>query len=68
MEPTFAAGRQTVLFSMANYFSNNGHPMYDVSPDDQRFIMLRVGEQGARGELILVQNWLEELRDRLGER
>ena len=41
--------------------------MYDVSLNDQRFVMLRVGESGATdSELILVENWFEELRQRMG--
>ena len=46
--------------------SGNGHPMYDVSPDDQRFVMLRIGDDQntAASELILVENWAEELRER----
>ena len=43
-DPTFAAGQQEVLFSMADYQPSNGYPMYDVSPDDQRFVMLRMGD------------------------
>jgi len=62
-DPTFVAGRQDVLFSMADYLPSDGHPMYDVSPDDQRFVMLRIVEdQAASAELILVENWAEELR------
>ncbi len=41
--------------------------MYDVSLDDQRFVMLRLGDEGADDtELILVENWAEELRERGG--
>ena len=66
-DPTFAAGQQDVLFSMADYLSGAGHPMYDVSPDDQRFVMLRVGGSGdGDSELILVENWAQELMGRAG--
>ena len=66
-DPTFSAGQQDVLLSMADYLPGAGHPMYDVSPDDQRFVMLRVGESGgAASELILVENWAQELRGRAG--
>jgi hypothetical protein len=44
---------------MADYLPSNGNPMYDVSPDDRRFLMLRIGggETAASGsELILVTN------------
>ena len=66
-DPTFAAGQQEVLFSMADYLPSNGHPMYTVSPDDQRFVMLRMGdEDAASAEAYLVINWFEELRQRMG--
>ena len=65
---SFAWDRQDVLFSMADYLLGNGHPMYDVSPDDERFVMLRIGneENAAASELILVTNFFEELRQRMG--
>ena len=66
-DPTFAAGQQEVLFSMADYLPTNGNPLYDVSPDDQSFVMLRIGdEETAASDLILVQNFFEELRERTG--
>ena len=65
-DPTFVAGQQEVLFSMADYLPSRGHPMYDVSPDDQRFVMLRTGAEGEDSQLILVTNWFEELRQRMG--
>ena len=57
-----------VLFSMADYLIGDGHPMYDVRPDDQRFVMLRIEDEDVESdtELILVTNWVEELRQRLG--
>ena len=49
---------------MADYLTANGHRQYDVSPDDQRFVMLRIGDgDGDVGtELSLVQNFFEELK------
>ena len=42
------------------------HRAYDVARDDQRFLMIRqeVGED--EGELILVLNWLEEVKRQVG--
>ena len=65
-DETFTVGQQDVLFSLANYLPGNGHPQYDVSPDDQRFVMLRINDLAADTELILVENWAEELRERGG--
>ena len=66
-DPTFVAGEQAVLFSMADYLPSNGNPLYDMSPDDRRFVMLRTGNEGAASAgAYLVTNWFEELRQRMG--
>ena len=66
-DPTFVAGQQDGLFSMADYLPSNGNPLYDVSPDDRRFVMLRITEQARDDtELIMVDRWAEELRQRMG--
>ena len=65
-EPTFAPGQAEVLFSATEFRSTAAEPRYDVTPDDERFIMIRqTGETGA-GEIIVVVNWFEELRQRVG--
>jgi eukaryotic-like serine/threonine-protein kinase len=60
--PTFAAVERTVLFSASRFRSDLNHPQYDVSPDAERFLMI----QPAAGDasLVLVVNFLEELRER----
>ena len=67
-DPAFALGRQEVLFSVAAYMRNPAYALYDVAPGDQRFVMLRIGdrENAVASELILVENWAEELRQRVG--
>ncbi len=37
---------------------------YDVTPDDQRFVMIR--ERADAGELIAVENFFEELKAKVG--
>ncbi len=64
-DETFTVGQQDVLFSLATFLPGNGHPQYVVSPDDQRFVMLRIMNQGDDAELILVENWFEGLRERV---
>ena len=62
-DPAFALGQQEALFSVAAYMRNPAYTLYDVTPDDQRFVMLRIGDENAvASELILVENWAEELR------
>ena len=61
--PGFAPGQQEVLFSVAGYMRRASYVMYDVSPDDQRFMMLRIGaDVAAAAEVILVTNFFEELK------
>ena len=41
---------------------------YDLSPDGDRFVMSRLADVGgvtASAELIVVLNWLEELKERV---
>ncbi len=68
VQPTFAAGQQRVLFSIAGFLGSTRlafHTLYDVSPDDQRFVMLR-RVQAEQGELIWVDNFFEELKAKVG--
>ena len=67
-EPTFRPGTSSAIFEgpYASEMSlRGGVKLYDVSPDGQRFLMIR--ERGLAGEttdqvaLVLVQNWFEEL-------
>ena len=60
--PTFVAGRQDVLFSLDGYLQ--AYHSYSPSPDDQRFAMLR-NDPSTSAELILVQNFFEELKERV---
>ncbi len=51
---------------MFNYpfFVTGGARRYDVSPDGQRFLMLTEAgaELGRTPQIIVVQNWFEELK------
>jgi serine/threonine-protein kinase len=63
--PTFAVGRHRVLFSTTNYYGSALYPEYDISADDQRFLMLRkVTAESA--DLVLALNFFEELKERAG--
>lgn len=60
--PTFSAGAPRTLFSSREYQANANRRQYDVARGDNRFIFLRpVGGQAAN-ELVLVDNWFEELK------
>ncbi len=45
-----------------------GHrrPEYDITPDGERFLMIKEGgAAGAPSQIIVVENWFEELRQRV---
>ncbi len=63
---TFVTGERGVLFSAQGFRWNTWHQYYDVTPDDQRFVMIRnLGGQEA-SELIVVENFFEELKAQVG--
>jgi hypothetical protein len=60
--PEFATGPQEVLFSANEYRRDLFHAAYDVNADGQRFVMIRASKSGTLDEeLIVVENWFEEL-------
>ncbi len=62
-EPTFSAGRPSVLFEGSYVVSTTSpaYRYYDVSPDGQRFLMIK--EAGAEeAQINVVLNWFEELK------
>jgi len=61
-EPTFRAGRPEVLFegSYRATVGPLGYQYYDISPDGQRFLMIRRDEAPSYINVIL--NWFEELK------
>jgi serine/threonine-protein kinase len=60
-ERAFSAGAPTVLFSDPHYTGSGVHRQYDVTPDGQRFIMVRPVGAGRQSRLILVRNALSTL-------
>ena len=65
-EPRFATGKPEVIFEPRYYASASGRT-YDVSPDGERFLMIKQGgsDETSTTELILVLNWFEELKQRV---
>ena len=71
---TFDVSARSVLFDAGPLIWRSdqyayGYPVYDVSLDDQRFLMARLSEptNGTASELILVENFFEELKERVGK-
>jgi len=60
--PRFSLGRSVALFPAAGYESLRFTPQYAVAPDDRRFLMIRQLETGTPDQVIVVENWFEELR------
>ena len=61
--PTFSAGTPRVLFE-GPFRIDGPFRGYDVTPDGQRFLMVREVPQqpGPVSQMVLVQNWIEELK------
>ena len=59
-ETDFIAGTPRVLFEAPFPVSSD----FDITPDGQRFLMIRIGEQQA-GQINIVLNWFEELKARV---
>ena len=58
---TFSVGTQRVLFSVVPFAVVGAVPSFSLSPDDRRFLMLREGEAGQPGELVVAENWVQQL-------
>ena len=71
-DPSFQVGAKETLFTLpAGYPSAAPLAVYDIAPDDQRFLMVRPyqgdsqEEAGSPSRPILVQNFFEELKARV---
>ncbi|MDZ4259699.1 MAG: protein kinase [Gemmatimonadales bacterium] len=61
--PSFTTGRRQQLYNGTVYAGGVGS--WDVTPDDQRFLVIRPGATGGQaGNLIVVENFVQELRAR----
>ena len=62
-EPTFTQGSPEVLFT-GRYTILRGFVNYDISPDGQRFLMIKAAEEEdeQQGQINVVLNWFEELK------
>jgi Tol biopolymer transport system component len=66
-QPEFAAGRPTVLFEGQYEATLVSNANYDVTPDGQRFLMLKAtgAQEDAPTQINVVLNWFEELKRRV---
>ena len=63
-EPKFSAGTPRLLFEGRFVGTGPVHAQrnYDISPDGQRFLMIKREEDLMPTELTVVLNWFEELK------
>jgi len=66
-QPSFSAGKSKILFGGPYQPTPATLTNYDVSPDGQRFLMLKPTEQAeaAPTQINVVLNWFEELKRRV---
>jgi tRNA A-37 threonylcarbamoyl transferase component Bud32/dipeptidyl aminopeptidase/acylaminoacyl peptidase len=60
----FSFSPPRTLFSTSPYTAIGPVPSFDVSPDGRSFVFLRETTPTDRNELIVVQNWVDEMRAR----
>jgi hypothetical protein len=66
MRPSFSVGKPKVLFEGPYLPTPVTFPNYDVSPDGQRFLMLKdVGQEQSPAQINVVLNWFEELKQKV---
>jgi serine/threonine-protein kinase len=62
--PTFAPGAPARLFPLSGLLASNVVPLYDLTPDDKKFLMVRsaaINQAPGAGQLVVVDNWFTEL-------
>ena len=69
-EPTFRHGAPEPLFSLSPYATVGAGRLFDIAPDGNRFLVLKPetatdGDEDPFNGIIFVQNWFEELRQRV---
>ena len=68
-QPPFTVGERRALFPVGSEYNlSPNYTAYAVTPDDQHFLFFVTvtGDASMTGRLIIVENWFEELRARVG--
>jgi serine/threonine-protein kinase len=63
---SFVPGPRKALFALTRFAQSAAHQQYAVAPDDRRFVMIRATEATRMDQLIVVENFFEALRARVG--
>jgi dipeptidyl aminopeptidase/acylaminoacyl peptidase len=64
--PSFRVTSERVLFPTRDYVVDGLHASYAVNPDDRSFLFVRL-PPGAKSQLVVVLNWLDELNAKVGK-
>jgi serine/threonine-protein kinase len=64
--PSFAPGERKSLFPLPRYLLGSWHQQYAITPDDQRFVMIRLTAPDRTDRLVVVEGFFEELRQKAG--
>ena len=64
--PNFSLGQRHTLFNASAYVRDVNYHSYAVTKDGQRFIMIRASEDEVDPSFIVVENFTEELKARIG--
>ena len=63
---TIAFGKSEPLFALSSYYVGLSGRAYDVAPDGQRFLMIKLPPPSQHFEgLVVVSNWFDELKTRV---
>ena len=66
LQPTFSAGKPRLVFEGRYVARTGGSPAnYDVSPDGQRFLMIKGNDETPATQINIVLNWFDELKQRV---
>ena len=67
--PSFAVESRRVLFDASDFIQTSvSRRNYDVAADDQRFLMVQRADGARTGQVVVVENWPEEMRRRATQR
>jgi hypothetical protein len=63
--PAFRAGTPRLLFERVYERINQPMANYAVTPDGQRFLVVKSIQQAAHAQINVVLNWFEDLKQRV---
>jgi dipeptidyl aminopeptidase/acylaminoacyl peptidase len=66
--PPFAVASRHVLFDASDFLQPSiSRRNFDVAADDRRFLMVQRADGARSGQVVVVENWPEEMRRRAGQ-